>query len=105
MASGVAGLRSTDIAIIDAKGTTLALSVTDAAKAIPTGARGAVFWCASAFQWRFDTAADSTNGAYSDANSKTVATFDPSGNSSPATLHAILASSTDTLYVNFLFGN
>src|SRR4051812_4416726 len=98
IAYGVAGLRSTDIAITDAKGATLSLSVTDAAKAIPTGARGAVFWSASAFRYRFDIAADATDGAYADANDKQIVSFDPSGNSAPATLHAVLPSSTDTLY-------
>lgn len=105
IAYGVAGLRSTDIAITDVKGTTLALSVTDASKAIPVGARGAIFWCATAFQYRFDATADATNGAYATANSVNLASFDPAGTSAPTTLHAILASGTDTLYVNFLFGN
>jgi hypothetical protein len=105
MAFGIAGLRATDIAITDAKGTTLALSNTDAAKAIPSGVRGAVFWCATAFRYRFDIAADTTDGAYADANDKQIVSFDPAGQSSPATLHAILPASTDTLYVNWLYGN
>lgn len=104
IATGVAGIRSTDVFLTDAKGTTLALSVTNASKAVPANVRALSFWCATAFRWRLNTAADLTDGAYGNANEVYVVTLDPDDTAAVSTVQAILAAGTDTLYLNFVFG-
>lgn len=104
IATGVAGMRTSDVFVNDAKGFSLALSVTNASKAVPANTRVVTFWCASAFRWRLNTAADTTDGAYANANDVVIVTIDPDDTSAVATVQAILPSSTDTLYGNFVFG-
>src|SRR5688500_11539158 len=93
---GVSFARATDTFVNDAKGWTLSLSVTNASKAVPAGTRGVAFWCATAFRWRLNTAADVTDGAYAEANQVVVIAVDPSDTSAVVTVQAILAAGSDT---------
>ena len=102
IAQGIARSRSTDFYATDVKGSTLALSVTNASKAIPAGVLGVAFWCASDFRWRLGAAADLVDGAYAKANDVIATSFDP--DAIPTTIQAILASETATLYINWLYG-
>src|SRR5688572_12102841 len=104
IATGVAAARTTDVFVNDAKGWTLALSATNASKAVPAGVRTIAFWCATAFRWRLNTAADTTDGAHANANEVTVITVDPDDSEAVTSVQAILASGTDTLYGNWIFG-
>lgn len=104
IATGVAAARSTDVFVNDAKGASLALSVTNASKAVPANVRVISFWCATAFRWRLNIAADTTDGAYADANDVVSISIDPDDTAAVSTIQAILASGTATLYVNFVFG-
>lgn len=104
IATGVAAARSTDVFVNDAKGTTLALSVTNASKAVPANVRVLSFWCAAPFRWRLNTAADTTDGAYANANDVVSLSIDPEDTSEVTSVQAILASGTATLYVNFVYG-
>ncbi len=104
IATGVAAARTTDTFVTDAKGWSLALSVTNASKAVPVNVRVISFWCSSAFRWRFNTAADVTDGAYANANDVVSITVDPEDSAPVTTLQAILASGTATLYGNWVFG-
>lgn len=104
MAYGVAASRSTDTFVNDCKGTTLALSVTNASKAVPVGVRCICFWSASAFRWRLNAAADTTDGAYANANDVVSLSIDPDDTAAVTSVQAILASGTATLYVNFVLG-
>ena len=104
IATGVAAARSTDVFVSDAKGTTLALSVTNASKAVPAGVRVISFWCPAAFRWRLNTAADTTDGAYANANDVIAINIDPDDSVPVTSVQAILASGTATLTINFVFG-
>src|SRR3990167_1133366 len=64
LALGIARSRFTDIYLNDIKGTSLALSTTNASKAIPASCLGASLWCASDFRWRITPPAALTDGAY-----------------------------------------
>jgi hypothetical protein len=102
IAFGIARARSTDFYVTDAKGATLALSVTNASKAVPAAISGMAFWCASDFRWRLDVAADLTDGAYTRAYDVVSLALNP--DNLPSTLQAVLASGSDTLYVSWLYG-
>lgn len=102
--SGVAASRTTDVFVNDAKGTSLSLSVTNASKAVPANVRVITFWCATAFRYRLNTAADTTDGAYADANDVVTISVDPLDTAAVASVQAILASGTATLYLNWVFG-
>ena len=104
MVKGIAAARTTDLFTNDARGTTLALSVTNASKAVPATARAATFWCSSAFRWRLNTAADTTDGAYANANDIVTVVLDPDDIAPVTTLQAVLPSGTATLYINWAFG-
>lgn len=104
IAYGVAAARSTDVFVNDAQGTTLALSITNASKAVPANVRAIAFWCATAFRWRLNTAADTSTGAYASANDVVVISLDPTDTVPVTTLQAILAAGTDTLTINWIFG-
>ena len=103
LALGIARSRFTDIYLNDIKGTSLALSTTNASKAIPANCLGASLWCASDFRWRINTAADLTDGAYARGYEVTSVLFDP--DALPQTVQAILPSGSATLYINWLFGS
>lgn len=104
MVRGMAYLRTTDIFVTDCTGSTLALSVTNASRAIPAGVRAMTFWADVAFRWRLNTAADTTNGAYATANDAVTVSFDTDDTVAPTTLQAVVASGTGTLTINFFAG-
>ena len=105
IATGVAAARSTDVFVNDAKGWTLALSVTNASKAVPATARVLVFWADVAFRWRLNTAADLTDGAYALANDVISIAIDPEDPEIVVdSIQAILATGTGTLTGNWIFG-
>ena len=104
IATGVAGMRTTDVFVNDAKGTTLALSSTNSSKAIPASVRVVTFWCATDFRFRLNTVADLVDGAYGKANDVISVTIDPDDTSPVTTLQALLAAGNDTLYITFAFG-
>lgn len=104
IAMGVAAARTTDVFVSDAKGWSLALSVTNASKAVPANVRVISFWCATAFRWRLNTTSDTTDGAYALANDVITLTVDPEDTAAVVTVQAILAAGSDTLYGNWVFG-
>jgi hypothetical protein len=104
IAYGVAAARSTDVFVNDARGWSLSLSVTNASKAVPANVRAVAFWCASAFRWRLNTAADTTDGAYAGANDVVVISVDPNDTAVVTSVQAILEASTATLYGNWICG-
>jgi hypothetical protein len=106
IAFGVAAARSTDLFVEDAQGTTLALSVTNASKAVPVGTRAIVFWADVDFFYRFNTTATTAEGAKALANDVTTVSVDPDdAEILVSSLQAILASGTGTLYVNWFSGS
>jgi len=102
---GVSFARSTDTFVNDVKGTTLALSVTNASKAVPgNGVRAIAFWCDVDFRYRLNTAADLTDGAYAKANDVVHIAIDPNDTQPISTVQAILSGGSGTLTINWVYG-
>jgi len=102
---GVSFARSTDTFVNDARGATLALSVTNESKAVPgDGVRAIAFWCASDFRYRLNTAADLTDGAYAKANDVVHIAIDPNDTQPISSIQAILPTGSDTLYIVWVYG-
>jgi hypothetical protein len=101
---GVSFARSTDTFVNDAKGATLALSVTNASKAVPAGVRVITMWADVAFRYRLNTAADLTDGAYANANDIITMAIDPNDTVGISTVQAILSGGTGTLTLNWIYG-
>jgi hypothetical protein len=105
IAKGYAAIRSSTVLVTDAKGTTLSLSVTNASKAVPAGVKTFSFWSDVDFYFRFNTPATTADGAFIKANDIVECIIDVADTSVPTAIHAILASATGTLWINWGFGH
>lgn len=84
-------------------GEEVALSTVDANESVPAGATGAMLYCASSdFYWQLDAAAVAGDGGGALATAATW--FNVALHPDVSTIHAILASGTATLQINFLYG-
>jgi hypothetical protein len=101
---GVSFARSTDTFVNDVKGATLALSVTNASKAVPAGVRAISMWADVAFRYRINTAADLTDGAFANALDVITMAIDPNDTVGISTVQAILASGSGTLTLCWVYG-
>jgi len=84
-------------------GQEVALTTSDASESVPAGAIGALLYCDSSnFYWQLDAAAVAGDGGGALATAGTW--FNIALHPDVSTIHAILASGTATLQINFLFG-
>lgn len=108
IAKGYAAIRSSTVLVTDAKGGSLALSVTNASIAVPVAnpeVRTFSFWADVDFFFRMNTPATTALGAFVKANDIVEAIIDIKDTLAPTAIHAILASGTGTLKVVWGFGH
>jgi hypothetical protein len=114
IAKGYAAIRSSTVLVTDAKGASLSLSVTNASKAIPAppgnGELGArirtfSFWADVDFFFRFNVAADITDGAFVKADDIVECIIDPTDPNVPTTIQAVTSGATGTLKIVWGFGH
>lgn len=83
-------------------GEVLALTDSDANEPVPAGAIGVMLYCATDFYWQLDAAAVAGDGGGAYATKDTWFNF--ALHPDVSAIHAILATGTDNLLINFLYG-
>lgn len=87
--------------IYGVEGQELALSTSDASESVPTGATSVILYCGSSdFYWQLDAEAVAGDGGGAFATAGTL--FEFNLHPDVSSIHAILASGTATLHINFL---